>query len=225
MKCAWFFFRQLNFVQDVCSDRWCPCMLEEACISFFWDHGSFWLMVLHRLFFLNTFPPVQSSSQGGEEADCLIPRWLKLSVGHSRVWGDRDFLFGGSHNTELEELCKYCWPSKLIVLAHVSWIQLFKSEFSCKLCSITSIKREPAREEWIWEHTQVKHLRSGWCREKTKVGKVTKNLARNFIRWAYLNIIGTSRFVCVLIAWQLKRYTTHHFTMTSATLFIITGGF
>ncbi len=106
----------------------------------------------------------------------------------TQEFGGTGIFFWVGHNTDLEELCNYCWPSKLIVLAHVSWIQLFKSEFSCK--------REPAREECIWDHTQMKHLRSGWCREKTKVGKVTKNLARNFIRWAYMNIIGTSRFVC-----------------------------
>ncbi len=87
MKCAWFFFRQLNFVQDVCSDRWCPCMLEEACISFFWDHGSVSLMLLHWLFFLNIFPPVQSSSLGGERSrliDTLLAQafcWSLKSLG------------------------------------------------------------------------------------------------------------------------------------------------
>jgi hypothetical protein len=64
-------------------------------------------MVLHWLFFLNTFPPVQSSSQGGERS-----RLIDTSSAQALCWslkslGDRDFFLVG-HNTDLEKLCKYC---------------------------------------------------------------------------------------------------------------------
>lgn len=104
MKCAWFFFRQLNFVRDVCSDRWCPCMLEEACISFFWDHGSFLLMVLHWLFFLNTFPPVQSSSQGGERSRLIDTSSAQAFCWSLKSLGGQGFFFGGSQH----------WPGRTV---------------------------------------------------------------------------------------------------------------